>query len=200
LRSKSAPAKLVTSQPYHLCLPLLKRRKARKKALSFAKFALIFFCVVSMLGCAKRYVVPDSSMPTSALTFIHGAGIRGSSVFLSFSDGECSGGVSQGALAILDLVRANVQTANVVAEKEFFIKSVWINGFGTHCSGFVPANTVASCLETCEVMNSFVPKAGVHYEVSIQADDQGCQFHVVNTDTQTIQSTVSYPVAKACGR
>jgi hypothetical protein len=164
--------------------------------------ALIACCALSFVGCFAKYVQPDESKPSATLTFVHGTGIRGSSAFTAFANAECSEGANLGRLATLNVIRADLQTTRVATGKEVFIKSIWVNGSGTHCpTGYTPPNTISVCLESCSLMNGFAPQPSSHYEVSVQVLNQRCQLHIVNTDTQVVESSVrSYPVAESCKR
>jgi hypothetical protein len=160
--------------------------------------ALIGCCALSLVGCFAKYVQPDESKESATLTFVYGTGVRGSSAFTAFANAQCSDGANLGRLATLNLIRADLQTTRVATGKEVFIKSIWVSGSGTHCP---PSSTPSTCLESCSLMNGFVPQPGSHYEVSVQVLNQRCQLHIVNTDTQVVESSVrTYPVAESCKR
>lgn len=163
-------------------------------------FALLL--ALPMSGCIPKYVQPISAREGAAtLTFVHGAGTRGSSFFRAYSDKSCPAGSSLGRLATLDIIRASEQTVRVDGNKELFIMGGWVNGFGTHCKeGYgIRGNEIVTCLESCNAMTGFTPQAGTHYQVSIEQFGTTCHIHIINQDTREIDNTLhDVPVAPAC--
>ena len=163
-----------------------------------SKRAAVGCCALFLIGCVAKYVQPDESRESATLTFVPGTGIRGSSAFTAYANPECTDGANLGRLATLSLIRADSQTTRVLAGKELFIKSIWVNGSGTSCQ---PSYAPSACLESCSLMNGFVPQPGSRYEVSVRAFNQRCQLYIINTDAQVVESSVrAYPFAESCKR
>lgn len=163
-------------------------------------FALLL--ILPMAGCIPKYVQPSSAgEDVATLTFVHGAGTRGSSFFRAYSEKSCPAGGSLGRLATLDIIRASEQTVHVGSNKEMFIMGGWVNGFGTRCpEGYgLKGNEIITCLESCNAMTGFTPQAGTHYQVSIEQLGMTCRIYIINQATRVIDNTShDVPVASGC--
>lgn len=157
----------------------------------------IVFCAASLLGCVGHYQQPALNEPHATLEAKWGdnniidGGFQG---YWAYYDAHCQDTSQTGVLGSVSQSDPDKNRFLIQPDRRIFLSGL--------SSGIKQRNSIAPPIihRACLSISSFVPRAGVTYQITHLAPESGCTLDVIDVQTGKAPSTlIVEPISKECG-